>query len=643
MFGRLPSTKLSIHVHALTSTTSTATTTTGVVSNRLAKLQRRTGHHHFSTRTTTTAATATTTTRLFQQQQQASAETTSKSTTRTSKPKASTGVTIQKSSNTEKIINLHTIPLPELEEVVVSLGHPKYRAKQVYNWVRVQGVTDVSQMNNIPNKLKADLERFAAVGSLTLDMEQISKDGTKKRAYRLEDGQLIESVLMPYTDGRYTACISSQAGCAQGCVFCATGQMGFSRQLTADEIFEQVARFASELSQQDQQEKKEQKKNKSTKGSRHQEHYSRNQQQKTSGRSTRLSNLVFMGMGEPLANYRNLKTAIQRIQSELGIGHRKITVSTVGIVPNIYKMAEELPQVRLAVSLHCANDEERTDLLPANKRNGGLKVLMKALQDYIHTTGKRITLEWALIEGENDTPETAHELGRLIKRWLRKDMVHINVIPLNPTGGYGGGPSGRQRVNAFCAILEDKYGVACTPRVRRGIDINAGCGQLKAEVEKQQREESNKLMTLEQEEEEDDDDPTTVMLPPPVEEEPELRTISESSSLVNSIEVEPDLQSAFDELLSTEMFDNNEDWAEEPELSTSESSKFANEDVIVEKDLQFELDKSAIEISDEEDWEDYEYQGDELAEANRLIDLVKGTTITSDNQVIGLSDTAAKP
>jgi 23S rRNA (adenine2503-C2)-methyltransferase len=266
---------------------------------------------------------------------------------------------------------------------------PKYRAKQVHNWVRVQGVTDVSQMNNIPKKLKEDLDRFAAVGSLTLDMEQISKDGTTKRAYRLEDGQLIESVLMPYTDGRYTACISSQAGCAQGCVFCATGQMGFSRQLTADEIFEQVARFASELSLQDQQEKKELKNQSKNGKGQTQEHYSRNQQQKTSGRSTRLSNLVFMGMGEvrslvwsvavviavyvectsmhqvvfthsmaslrfplqPLANYQNVKKAIQRIQSELGIGHRKITVSTVGIVPNIYKMAEELPQVRLAVSL----------------------------------------------------------------------------------------------------------------------------------------------------------------------------------------------------------------------------------------------------------------------------------------------------
>ncbi|CAJ1962615.1 unnamed protein product [Cylindrotheca closterium] len=555
MFGRL-STILPLHAHALITRAS-----------NLARHPRQ--GNHFST------------TRLFQQTSETKTKTKS-----TRKPKANSATTTQKNNsnnNSEKVINLHTIPLEELEEVVVSLGHPKYRAKQVYNWVRVQGVTDVSQMNNIPKKLKEDLERFAAVGSLTLDMEQISKDGTTKRAYRLEDGQLIESVLMPYTDGRYTACISSQAGCAQGCVFCATGQMGFSRQLTADEIFEQVARFASELSQQDQQEKKELKKQNSNGKGQTQEHYSRNQQQKTSGRSTRLSNLVFMGMGEPLANYKNVKKAIQRIQSELGIGHRKITVSTVGIVPNIYKMAEELPQVRLAVSLHCANDEERSDLLPANKRNGGLKELMKALQDYISTTGKRVTLEWALIEGENDTPETAHELGRLIKKWLRKDMVHINVIPLNPTGGFGGSPSGRQRVNAFCAILEDKYGVACTPRVRRGIDINAGCGQLKAEVEKREKEST----TLAQGEEEAS----------PQEQEPEL-LVSETN-LVDSIQVE--------------------------------------------QDLQFALNELAIEISDEEDWEDYEYKTeDELAEADRLIDLVKGTTITVDTQVGGLSETEAK-
>lgn len=241
-------------------------------------------------------------------------------------PKDTTSTDSNNNNDNNKIINLHTIPQNELEEILVSWGHQKFRAKQIWNWVRVQGVTDISEMNNLPKKLRADLEKYASVGSLNLDVELISKDGTKKRAYRLADGQLIESVLMPYTDGRYTACISSQAGCAQGCVFCATGQMGFSRQLTPDEIFEQVARFASELAHQDKLDQKSSK--------------NKQQGERKTGRSTRLSNIVFMGMGEPLANYKNVKKAVARIQNELGIGHRKITISTVGIVPNIYKMAE---------------------------------------------------------------------------------------------------------------------------------------------------------------------------------------------------------------------------------------------------------------------------------------------------------------
>jgi 23S rRNA (adenine2503-C2)-methyltransferase len=192
------------------------------------------------------------------------------------------------------MINLHTIPVEELETILKAWGQPKYRAQQISNWVRLQGVTSIDEMNNIPKKLKEQLKEHAILGALQLDTELISKDGTIKRAYRLADGQLIESVLMPYEDGRYTACISSQAGCAQGCVFCATGQMGFSRQLTPDEILEQVSRFASELAAQDKQQRKEgdddeeeesnKKKGGAAKGS-----------VKGHGRSTRLSNIVFMG------------------------------------------------------------------------------------------------------------------------------------------------------------------------------------------------------------------------------------------------------------------------------------------------------------------------------------------------------------
>ena len=268
---------------------------------------------------------------------------------------------------------------------------------------------------------------------------------------------------MPYEDGRNTACISSQAGCAMGCVFCATGQMGFARQLTPDEIFEQVARFAAELSKEDK----------------------------------RLSNIVMMGMGEPLANYRNVMEAIKRMNSELGIGARKITVSTVGVVPNIRKLIEEDIQVRLAVSLHCSSDEERTQLLPANKRYGGLDELMMVIKEYIDTTNRRVTLEWALIENENDTPEVARQLGHLLKRFgIRRDMTHVNLIPLNPTGGFEGGPSGRKNVNEFVNVLEKEFGITATPRMRRGIDIDAGCGQLKAAVKKKEDKEATEKRQL---------------------------------------------------------------------------------------------------------------------------------------------------
>ena len=363
---------------------------------------------------------------------------------------------IVKNSN---LINLYTIPKTELEVILHSWGHPKYRAEQVWTWVR-QGVTSVDDMINLPKTLRQDLAKHASFGSLTLEFEDISKDGTRKRAYKLHDGQLIESVLMPYDDGKYTACISSQAGCAMACVFCATGQMGFARQLTPEEILEQVARFSSELA----------------------------------ADGGRLSNVVFMGMGEPLANYRNVRTAVNRITTELGIGARKITISTVGVVPNIRKLTEddEMPPIRLAVSLHNANNEARTKLMPANGRYGGLDELMGSLKNYIDTTGRRITLEWALIEGQNDTPQVASELGQLIRRFgLRRDMVHVNVIPLNPTGGFAGSPSGRKRVDEFINTLVDKFGIACTPRMRRGIDINAGCGQLKAKLQRKEQQESS--------------------------------------------------------------------------------------------------------------------------------------------------------
>jgi len=340
--------------------------------------------------------------------------------------------------------SIYKVTLPELEAQLKAWGQPRFRAKQIWGWLYETRVRTFDDMTNLPAKLREKLAAHYAFGVLSVETEQVAQDGTVKRLYRLPDGQLIEAVLMKYRDGRRTACISSQAGCAMGCVFCATGQMGFARHLSSDEIFEQAARYASELADEGE----------------------------------RLSNIVLMGMGEPFHNYDNVLTAIRRLNGELGIGARHITVSTVGLVPQIRKFAEEGLQVRLAISLHAATNEERGKLLPINRR-WPVEELIQACRDYVAATSRRVTFEWALIAGENDTPEEAHKLGRLLKGL----KCHVNVIPLNPTGGYDGSPSGTDAVERFVGIL-GKYGVPGTIRVRRGIDIDAGCGQLKSKVQR---------------------------------------------------------------------------------------------------------------------------------------------------------------
>jgi 23S rRNA (adenine2503-C2)-methyltransferase len=339
-------------------------------------------------------------------------------------------------------MNLYELTLPELTDLLAGWGQPKFRARQVWDWLYVKRVGDFDAMTNLPAALRQRLKDETQLGTLELVTEQISHDGTIKRLYSLPDGQLIESVLMQYDDHRRTACISTQAGCAMGCVFCATGQMGFARHLTATEIFEQALYFARILEAQ----------------------------------GDRLSNVVLMGMGEPFHNYEQSVKAVRRLMSDLGIGARHITVSTVGLVPQIRRFTDEGLQVKLAISLHAATDAERGALLPVNKR-WPLSELMEACHDYVKKTGRRITFEWALISGETDTPEQAHALGRLLKGLL----CHVNAIPLNPTQGYSGGPSDSAAANQFVDILS-QYGVSATIRVRRGIDIDAGCGQLKAKV-----------------------------------------------------------------------------------------------------------------------------------------------------------------
>ena len=338
------------------------------------------------------------------------------------------------------MINLYELTQPQLADLVAGWGEPRFRAKQIWTWLYEKRVSTFDAMMNLPKDLRLRLQVETVLGQLQLVTEQVSHDGTVKRLYRLHDGQLIESVLMPYDDDRRTACISTQAGCAMGCVFCATGQMGFARHLTSTEIFEQALWFARDLE----------------------------------AAGDRLSNVVLMGMGEPFHNYDNSLIAIRRLMDDLGIGARHITVSTVGLVPQIRRFSDEGLQVKLAISLHAATDSERLALLPVNKR-WPLNELMDACREYIDKTGRRVTFEWASIQNENDTPEQAHALGLLLKGVL----CHVNIIPLNPTGGYHHSPSGVDRVNQFIAILAE-YGVSATVRVRRGIDIAAGCGQLKA-------------------------------------------------------------------------------------------------------------------------------------------------------------------
>lgn len=340
------------------------------------------------------------------------------------------------------MLNLYELTKTELLALLKSWGEPQFRAEQVYHWLYERRVDNFAAMSNLPKRLRERLEAETQLGTLETVLAQSSKDGTHKRLYRLPDGQLIESVLMPYDDHRRTACISSQAGCAMGCIFCATGQMGFARNLTATEIFEQAMRFARELE----------------------------------AEGERLSNVVLMGMGEPFHNYDAVMQALRRLMDDLGIGQRHITVSTVGLVPQIRRFADEGLQITLAVSLHKATDDERQRLMPINRR-WNLAELLSACHYYVEQSGRRISFEWAAIAGENDTPEEAQKLGNLLKGL----KCHVNIIPLNPTGGYAGKPSNESAIHEFIRILGN-YGVEATIRVRRGIDIDAGCGQLKSKV-----------------------------------------------------------------------------------------------------------------------------------------------------------------
>jgi 23S rRNA (adenine2503-C2)-methyltransferase len=319
-------------------------------------------------------------------------------------------------------------------------GEPRYRLDQVWAGLYEQ-LASPAELTSLPKALRARLDDELPL-ALTQELRRVSDDGdTVKYLWRLVDGHHIETVLMLYPD-RVTVCVSSQAGCAMDCGFCATGQAGFQRHLTVGEIVEQVARASREA--------------------------------RDMGR--RLANVVFMGMGEPLANEAAVWAAIERIHGDLGLSARHLTVSTIGIVPGIRSLAARPLPVNLAVSLHAANDELRQTLVPMNKRYP-ISQLMTACSDYLAVKGRRISFEWALIKGVNDRDSDAHELAALCRRF--RLPAHVNLIPLNPTPGWPTVGSSPTRVREFRDLL-DARGVNATVRRNRGTDIDAACGQLAA-------------------------------------------------------------------------------------------------------------------------------------------------------------------
>ena len=327
-------------------------------------------------------------------------------------------------------------------------SEPRFRAGQV--WAGLHRGLEPEEMTDVPRELRARLAADLPAG-LTLRVRSVG-DGaaTVKWLWGLADGSRVETVLMHYRD-RSTVCVSTQAGCAMACSFCATGQAGFTRHLTTGEIVEQVvrARRAAEgpsgpLSGQFDE----------------------------GGR--RLSNVVFMGMGEPLANYGPVWAAVERLHDDLGISARHLTLSTVGVVPGIRRLAGEGLPVNLAVSLHAANDGLRDELVPLNRRYP-LAVLMDACATYVAAKGRRLSFEWALIDGVNDRPSDAAELAVL----ARPLGAHVNLIPLNPTPGYPVRGTPADRVLEFRDQLRD-VGINATVRRNRGTDIDAACGQLAA-------------------------------------------------------------------------------------------------------------------------------------------------------------------
>lgn len=347
--------------------------------------------------------------------------------------------------------DLYRLLPEEMEKLVIDMGYPRYRADQILLPLYYKFPKDINDIPQLPKKLREDLaEAGYTIGSAKEIHRVVSEDGdTTKLLLKLDDESSVETVLMQYDPKRIgghprsTICVSTQIGCAMGCVFCATGQMGFETNLKAEHIVSQVIHFAEILQQ----------------------------------RGEHVTNLVFMGMGEPMANYDEMIRAVKILTHDrgFGLGQRHITISTIGITSGIDKLAEENLQIGLAISLHAPNNKLRKELVPTAGPNS-VEDIIESGRRYYKKTGRRVTFEYALMEGINDSPEIAAELACLLKG----NGSHVNLIPINPTAGDFKRPS-ENRVLEFERILYNA-GINCTVRVEKGTEISAACGQLRTDI-----------------------------------------------------------------------------------------------------------------------------------------------------------------
>ncbi len=338
--------------------------------------------------------------------------------------------------------NIRALSSEQLTDLIKGFGQPSFRSKQIYSWLWQKGASSFLEMTNLSKELRDQLENSFTIPVIREDKRQVSDDGTIKFRYTLHDGHKIESVLIPVpSDNRFTVCVSSQVGCSLTCKFCATGQMKRLRNLTAGEIYDQVFKvnLACEA---------------------------------IYGKP--LTNVVYMGMGEPLLAYREVMSSVDKICGTEGLNWspRRLTISTAGIAKMIRKMADDGTKVNLALSLHAADDEKRNEIMPINEQNT-LGILMDALEDFHLRTKNRISYEYIAFQNFNDSLEDAKNLVKLCRRF----PVRVNIIEYNPIDGVDFVKSHADKIDAFAQYLKD-HGVMATVRRSRGKDIDAACGQL---------------------------------------------------------------------------------------------------------------------------------------------------------------------